>query len=203
MNLHPDCLAALKYPTFWEDTNNPSLRKFLDFRRLEGDLADSDTEHYRYQCELDAFRKYYTEESEVDQIVLKLKKWVEVVCLHGLLCGWYACKGKVECSVRSSFWVEGSYGQLVGGMLTRKSVECSSIVVEINKTLLEFTRHCTESGLVDEKSKLQWKEGMFEFERTGFCHLRETSSSVQEKQISSYTFYKGSEIQTNDVSLVK
>ncbi|CAG8654583.1 10450_t:CDS:2, partial [Paraglomus occultum] len=58
MNLHPDCLDALKYP---------------NFRHLEGNLADSDTEHYRYQCELNAISKYYTEESEVGQIVLKLK----------------------------------------------------------------------------------------------------------------------------------
>ncbi|RIB30533.1 hypothetical protein C2G38_2053599 [Gigaspora rosea] len=40
---------------------------------------------------------------------------------------------------------------------------------------------------------------MLEFEKTGLRHLQETSSAVQEKQISSYTSYVSSETQTNNV----
>ncbi|PKC71539.1 hypothetical protein RhiirA1_66531 [Rhizophagus irregularis] len=43
-----------------------------------------------------------------------------------------------------------------------------------------------ESEIVDEESRLQWKEGMKEFEGTGLRYLKETSFAVQEKQISSY-----------------
>ncbi|CAB4424610.1 unnamed protein product [Rhizophagus irregularis] len=43
-----------------------------------------------------------------------------------------------------------------------------------------------ESGLVDKKSELQWKEEILEFERTGLHHLRETLSAVQAKQITYY-----------------
>ncbi|CAG8566200.1 5665_t:CDS:2, partial [Paraglomus brasilianum] len=46
----------------------------------------------------------------------------------------------------------------------------------------------TESKLLDEKSKLQWKEGMLEFEEIGLRHLQGTSSAVQEKQILNYTW---------------
>ncbi|RHZ63287.1 hypothetical protein Glove_330g50 [Diversispora epigaea] len=187
LRLHPDYLDALKYPTFWEETRNPSLKKFLDFRHLENDLEDSDTEHYGYQCELNTISKYYTEKSEVE-------------CLHGLLCGWYACKGKVECSVRSSFWVECSYGQPCGwdareekgGMLEDK--KSRSVKLFWDKQDI-----CSESELLNEKSKLQWKEGMVEFEKTGLIHLQKASSAVQEKQILSYTSYKKSTTQTNNV----
>ncbi|CAJ0908719.1 10539_t:CDS:2, partial [Entrophospora sp. SA101] len=70
-------------PTFWEDTDNPSLRKFFDFRHLEGDLVDSVTEHYHYQCELNTISEYYTEKSEVGQIVLKLKSDFKVIIFNG------------------------------------------------------------------------------------------------------------------------
>ncbi|CAG8641243.1 5411_t:CDS:2 [Funneliformis mosseae] len=43
-----------------------------------------------------------------------------------------------------------------------------------------------ESEIVDERAQLQWKEGMMEFEEIGLSHLKETSSAVQKKQISTY-----------------
>ncbi|CAG8612790.1 8111_t:CDS:2, partial [Diversispora eburnea] len=152
MNLQSDCLDVLKYPTFWKDTVKPSLRDFLSFRYLEGDLTDPTTEHLRYKAELDTISDYYDETSEVGKMIQN--------CIQGF------SKEKCSRSIKF-FW--------------------------------ELRDICNESELVDEKSKLQWKEGIFEFEKTGLCHLRETSSAVQEKQISSYTSYEKSEAQTNNV----
>ncbi|KAF0477679.1 hypothetical protein F8M41_024237 [Gigaspora margarita] len=188
MNLRTDCLEALKYPTFWSDIDAPSLRKFLDFRHLEGSEVGQKVLKLKSDFEVFVFNVSFFDSWNA-------RTTLQVECLHGLLCGWYACKGKVECSVRSSFWVESSYGQLVGGMLTRKGWNA----LEVNKTLWNLRNICIESELADEKSKLQWKEGMLEFEKTGLRHLQETSSAVQEKQILSYTSYVSSETQTNNV----
>ncbi|CAG8667005.1 30592_t:CDS:2, partial [Gigaspora margarita] len=183
---------------FWSNIDASSLRKFLDFRHLEGELADPDTEHYRYQSELNTISKYYIEGSEVGQKVLKLKsdlRWN--ACTDYFVGGMLAKERWNALSVvvfgwkahMDNLWVECS----------QEKVECSSIAVEVNKTLWNLRNICIESEFADEKSKLQWKEGMLEFEKTGLRHLQETSSAVQEKQILSYTSYVSSETQTNNV----
>ena len=95
MDLLPKCLQELNYPgkcalfscdhnlyltcpffdiDFWNDNVDPTLRKFLNFRLNTGDLKDPDTEHYRYQSELNTLSKYYTKESEIGKKVLKLQR---------------------------------------------------------------------------------------------------------------------------------
>ncbi|CAG8591594.1 8837_t:CDS:2 [Ambispora leptoticha] len=64
MRLLPDCLNAVKYRAFWESTDDPSLKKFLDFRLSAGDLEDMKTEYYRYSKELGTISKFYAEVSE-------------------------------------------------------------------------------------------------------------------------------------------
>ncbi|CAG8834526.1 11008_t:CDS:2, partial [Racocetra persica] len=59
---------------FWENTENPSLKNFLDFRSKEGNLEDEETEHLRYKCELNTIRKYYSETSEMGQ---KILRWMQ------------------------------------------------------------------------------------------------------------------------------
>ncbi|CAJ0648490.1 4097_t:CDS:2 [Entrophospora sp. SA101] len=54
-----------------------------------------------------------------------------------------------------------------------------------------------ESEIVDKKSQLQWKEGLIEFEKTGLHHLKETSYSLQQKLILSYTSNKPSYTSTH------
>ncbi|CAJ0755088.1 7360_t:CDS:2 [Entrophospora sp. SA101] len=87
---------------------------------------------------------------------------------------WVVClqrkDGRLVCS---SFWVESSYGQLVGGMIDHNIY--------------------TESKLVDGKSKLQWNL------KNRSPPPSNDLSIVQEKQISSYTSYERSETQTDNV----
>ncbi|CAG8539578.1 11196_t:CDS:2 [Diversispora eburnea] len=86
-----------------------------------------------------------------------------------------------ECSL-----LEGYFQTFTQRLFELPKEKCSRSI----KFFWELQDICNESELVDEKSKLQWKEGIFEFEKTGPCHLRETSYAVQEKQISSYTSYE-------------
>ncbi|GBC08304.1 hypothetical protein RclHR1_08000001 [Rhizophagus clarus] len=74
MRLTPECLDAVKYRAFWEDTEEPSLKKFLDFRLLAGDLEDKKIEHTRYSNELNTISKFYAEASEFGQRILNWKK---------------------------------------------------------------------------------------------------------------------------------
>ncbi|RGB25193.1 hypothetical protein C1646_470903 [Rhizophagus diaphanus] len=74
MILLPECLNALKYSVFWQNNDNPSLKKFLDFRFNSGNLENQTIEHSRYRSELDTISTYYTETSEVGRIVRKCKK---------------------------------------------------------------------------------------------------------------------------------
>ncbi|CAJ0915052.1 5507_t:CDS:2, partial [Entrophospora sp. SA101] len=72
--LLPECLNAVKYPAFWESTDEPSLKNFLDFRLSAGNLKDMKTEHNHYNNELNEISKFYTEVSESGQEVLGWKK---------------------------------------------------------------------------------------------------------------------------------
>ncbi|GES83361.1 hypothetical protein GLOIN_2v1716154 [Rhizophagus clarus] len=73
MQLSPECLDAVRYRAFWEDTEEPSLKKFLDFRLLAGDLEDKQTEYHRYKQELETIGKFYAEMSEPGQEVIRWK----------------------------------------------------------------------------------------------------------------------------------
>ncbi|CAG8766255.1 11664_t:CDS:10, partial [Gigaspora margarita] len=64
MHLLTDCLNALKTHEFWKSTDNPSLKKFLDFRFQKGVLEDKKTEYSQYKSELDTIKRYYSETSE-------------------------------------------------------------------------------------------------------------------------------------------
>ncbi|GBC44549.2 C2H2-type zinc finger transcription factor [Rhizophagus irregularis DAOM 181602=DAOM 197198] len=139
MYLSPECINALKYPAFWRNRDDPSLKKFLDFRRCMGDLKDPEMEHSRYNLELNTITSYYDGTTEIGK---KARKWKEEF------------KDDKKSNSVKLFW------------------NLEDIIME--------------SEIVDEESRLQWKEGMKEFEGTGLRYLKETSFAVQEKQISSY-----------------
>ncbi|CAI2189797.1 14219_t:CDS:2 [Funneliformis geosporum] len=67
MHLSSECLEDLKYLVFWEQSEEPSLMKFLNFRLHAQDLEDEVTEHNRYKNELKAIKKHYDETSDVGQ----------------------------------------------------------------------------------------------------------------------------------------
>ncbi|CAG8786994.1 11869_t:CDS:2, partial [Acaulospora morrowiae] len=45
-----------KHVVFWESMEEPSLKKFLDFRLKANDLNDRDTEHRQYKTELEIIK---------------------------------------------------------------------------------------------------------------------------------------------------
>ncbi|RHZ77046.1 hypothetical protein Glove_186g27 [Diversispora epigaea] len=73
MNFLPECLDALKYCAFWESTDQPSLKKFLDFRLSAGDLEKKQIEYSRYNNELNTISRFYTGASKFGQQVSKWK----------------------------------------------------------------------------------------------------------------------------------
>ncbi|CAG8684958.1 318_t:CDS:10 [Funneliformis caledonium] len=73
MILTPQCLNAMNYRDFWERTEEPSLKKFLDFRLRSGYLSDMKTEHNRYYNELKTLSAHYAKVSEVGE---KVQKWI-------------------------------------------------------------------------------------------------------------------------------
>ncbi|CAG8737307.1 4833_t:CDS:10, partial [Funneliformis caledonium] len=75
-----ECLNAVQYRAFWENTENPTLLKFLNFRLSAGDLGDKKTEYNRYNNELNTISKYYVEMSEMGQ---EKAKWKEHFGSHG------------------------------------------------------------------------------------------------------------------------
>ncbi|CAG8580815.1 8338_t:CDS:10, partial [Ambispora leptoticha] len=58
---------------FWESTDEPSLKKFLDFRLSAGDLEESKVENARYNNEITTISRFYAEASAFGQQVLKWK----------------------------------------------------------------------------------------------------------------------------------
>lgn len=59
---------------FWETTDIPSLKKFLEFRFLAGDLESEEIEHYYYTHDLNTIGSHYAKVSEVGQKILKWKQ---------------------------------------------------------------------------------------------------------------------------------
>lgn len=57
---------------FWENTKEPTLKKFLDFRLGSGDLGDMQTEHNSYNNELKTISSRHAKVSEIGE---KVKKW--------------------------------------------------------------------------------------------------------------------------------
>ncbi|CAG8495413.1 24578_t:CDS:10 [Cetraspora pellucida] len=60
-------LLGFTRDTFWESTDQPSLKKFLDFQLSAGDIEDSRVEYNRYKKELDKISKFYAEASKSGQ----------------------------------------------------------------------------------------------------------------------------------------
>ncbi|CAG8796418.1 8690_t:CDS:2, partial [Cetraspora pellucida] len=58
---------------FWESMDEPTLKKFLDFRLSAGDLEESKIEYARYKNEILTISRFYAEASEFGQQVLKWK----------------------------------------------------------------------------------------------------------------------------------
>ncbi|CAG8730845.1 12932_t:CDS:10, partial [Dentiscutata erythropus] len=64
IQLIPECLNALKYQTFWENTKEPTLFDFLNFRLSTGVLDDKRTEYSQYKNKLTTINKFYAEASD-------------------------------------------------------------------------------------------------------------------------------------------
>ncbi|CAG8672243.1 5985_t:CDS:2 [Funneliformis mosseae] len=80
MDLIPECLNDLFYHVFWENTKEPTLKKFLDFWLRSGDLEDMQTEHNNYKNELLTISSHYAKISEIGE-----KYWKRLLvcwCTH-------------------------------------------------------------------------------------------------------------------------
>ncbi len=107
MHLLPECLNAVKYRgktccadvflifyiityhlwyvAFWESIDDPSLKKFLDFRLSAGDLEEMKVEYTRYNNDLNTISRFYAEASDFGQKVLKWKSAFKASYLYYLL----------------------------------------------------------------------------------------------------------------------
>ncbi|CAG8610604.1 2485_t:CDS:2, partial [Scutellospora calospora] len=88
---------------FWENTKEPTLKKFLDFRLRSGDLEDMQTEHNNYKNELLTISSYYAKISEIgekywERLLVCWCAHLPMVCraysLMDLLCDLLVRKGK-------------------------------------------------------------------------------------------------------------
>ncbi|CAG8634564.1 7950_t:CDS:2 [Ambispora gerdemannii] len=92
MHLSTDCLNALKTHEFWKSTDDPSLKKFLDFRFQKGVLEDKKTEYSQYKSELDTIKGYYSETLSC----------ISSVTNYPVNCGWQWEKTAVSCTPSST-----------------------------------------------------------------------------------------------------
>lgn len=67
--------------------DEPSLKKFLDFRLEANDLEDRDTEHRQYKTELEIIKNYHGENSEIGAKAIRwLKQFKASVLIYSILC---------------------------------------------------------------------------------------------------------------------
>ncbi|CAG8604660.1 10813_t:CDS:2, partial [Paraglomus occultum] len=102
--LLPKCLDAVKYRDFWESTDEPSLKKFLDFRLSSGDLEDMTVEYARYNKELITIAKYYAETSNVGQRILSWKKAFKASAQLCFISTTNVCCGNDHCANKCLLW---------------------------------------------------------------------------------------------------
>ncbi|CAG8459883.1 1616_t:CDS:2, partial [Acaulospora colombiana] len=63
-----------KCVAFWESTDEPSLKGFLEFRLRTNDSEDKDTEHRRYKVELEIIKHHHCGNSELGA---KVTSWLK------------------------------------------------------------------------------------------------------------------------------
>ncbi|RGB23292.1 hypothetical protein C1646_677219 [Rhizophagus diaphanus] len=85
MHLLTDCLNELKTHCkldveFWESTDNPSLKKFLDFRFQKGVLGDKKTEYSQYKSELSTIKSLSCISSVTSYPVNYGWQWEKTMC---------------------------------------------------------------------------------------------------------------------------
>ncbi|CAI2193800.1 13649_t:CDS:10, partial [Funneliformis geosporum] len=168
MYLSPKCINALKYTAFWRNGDDPSLKKFLDFRRCMGDLKNPEMEHSRYNLELNTITSYYDETTEIGKKALNWKE--EFKASYFTPCELLACKAKVAC-------------------LSVDDKKSNSV-----KLFWNLEDIIMESEIVDEESRLQWKEGMKEFEGT------ETVSTTSTKKTKTFNVSFDEYIDSNETN---
>ncbi|CAB4382634.1 unnamed protein product [Rhizophagus irregularis] len=78
MQLFPECFDYLRYRAFWEQSEKPSLKSFLDFRLQEGDLEREETEHSRYKGELNTILNYHAKAPEIREEVQQMLRNFQV-----------------------------------------------------------------------------------------------------------------------------
>nr|CAG8619539.1 12036_t:CDS:10 [Entrophospora candida] len=173
MDLTPECLNDLFYRVFWENTKEPTLKKFLDFRLRSGDLEDMQTEHDNYNNELLTISSHYAKISEIGE---KVKKWrlafkaclylpywerllvcwcahLPMVCraysLMDLLCDLLVRKGK------NCLLVQNGPRGLPFDLLVRKGkTACSSAAAKKTKQIKIFWEMHEQKENINMKSKL-------------------------------------------------
>ncbi|RUO96046.1 hypothetical protein BC936DRAFT_142714 [Jimgerdemannia flammicorona] len=73
MELSPECVAALRFPDFWQKNNNHSLQKFLYFRLASGNLENERAEYHQYNKELDILMEFFAARSEQGRMLSNMK----------------------------------------------------------------------------------------------------------------------------------
>ncbi|CAG8761106.1 21871_t:CDS:2, partial [Cetraspora pellucida] len=122
-------LSLVKYIAFWEKSEKPSLKSFLDFRLQEGDLEREEMEYSQYRNELNTILNYHAEAPETREEMQQLLRnfqylyspttllvmcwqwkrlracWL-VYSVGGLPCGLRAHRGKDKKKSKevNSFW---------------------------------------------------------------------------------------------------
>ncbi|CAG8485652.1 1505_t:CDS:10 [Paraglomus occultum] len=157
MQLSPECRNSINFSDFWASVDEPSLRKFLDFRLSAGDLNDESEEHHRYISELKTIKKYYAEASEMGR---NISKWIN------------------RFKSASLQWEPQT--TLQSASLQWEPRERNSFSV---KTFWEFQQ---QKYNIDVKRQLIREEGLLDFEETGLRRLHDASSAIHNDHLQHY-----------------
>ncbi|CAI2189448.1 18641_t:CDS:2, partial [Funneliformis geosporum] len=143
---------------FWEETDQPSLKKFLDFRFSAGDIEEMIVEYARYKNELNTISRYYTEASEfgtpttlrsVMIVVGKTVMFVDELCVMDF--GNHDARERCEFDSKQSSVIKGFWKLIVEGnnIEAKKKLQEDKAKAKVQK--LQATQHITIASVTTEQ----------------------------------------------------
>ncbi|PKK62681.1 hypothetical protein RhiirC2_855502 [Rhizophagus irregularis] len=165
MQLFPECFDYLRYRAFWEQSEKPSLKSFLDFRLQEGDLEREETEHSRYKGELNTILNYHAKAPEIREEVQQMlrnfqdeKKSKEVNCFWDLQVKQQNIDMNLKLVEKRRELLEKEQDELKDRICLEQTRHVLDASIETRDQCLSVQKTFTRKRLLDESSERTYKE---------------------------------------------
>ncbi|RIB10373.1 hypothetical protein C2G38_194088 [Gigaspora rosea] len=196
MQLTPECLVALKYSEFWENSENPSLLSFFEYR-LHNNLEQKEKEHSRYKKEVETIIEYHDKTCETGKIALQLLKkfqsdkksrevnqfWELQAKRRNLISEFKLCESEVKLCEEKEKLNEKKQNEIRGQICIEQSQLVLDTAKETRSQYVILQKTVTKRRLLNELSEKTYNEDDRYDKKTKLCNEGDGNEGYDEKHI--------------------